>query len=197
MIISNSISGVIANREQCPAIPYTPEEYAAEARRVVGKLVPMILRAQKPDGGWGDGHSAITLRALATHGFFDKLRKLPPLPPDWKTVRTIPAPGSDVRTLAFGGTHLAVGWWGDALAVVQGKPKRLLKIDPATGRTLREVPLAKLEWPHNVADMGSELWVWIDSDRAARPLQQCEISVAVRVGIGQIPGHIAHFAQVL
>ena len=25
--------GVIANRDQCPAIPYTPEEYAAEARR--------------------------------------------------------------------------------------------------------------------------------------------------------------------
>ena len=33
VIISNSISGAIANREQCPAIPYTPEEYAAEARR--------------------------------------------------------------------------------------------------------------------------------------------------------------------
>ena len=33
VIISNSISGAIANRDQCPAIPYTPEEYAAEARR--------------------------------------------------------------------------------------------------------------------------------------------------------------------
>ena len=32
-IISCSISGAIANRDQCPAIPYTPEEYAAEARR--------------------------------------------------------------------------------------------------------------------------------------------------------------------
>ena len=35
VIISCSISGAIANRDQCPAIPYTPEEYAAEARRVV------------------------------------------------------------------------------------------------------------------------------------------------------------------
>ena len=35
VIITNSISGAIANREQCPAIPYTPEEYAAEARRAV------------------------------------------------------------------------------------------------------------------------------------------------------------------
>ena len=35
VIISCSISGVLANRDQCPAIPYTPEEYAAEARRAV------------------------------------------------------------------------------------------------------------------------------------------------------------------
>ena len=34
-MITCSISGAIANREQCPAIPYTPEEYAAEARRIV------------------------------------------------------------------------------------------------------------------------------------------------------------------
>jgi 3-keto-5-aminohexanoate cleavage enzyme len=35
VILSCSISGAIANRDQCPAIPYTPEEYAAEARRIV------------------------------------------------------------------------------------------------------------------------------------------------------------------
>jgi 3-keto-5-aminohexanoate cleavage enzyme len=35
VIISCSISGAVANRDQCPAIPYTPEEYAAEARRIV------------------------------------------------------------------------------------------------------------------------------------------------------------------
>ena len=35
VIISCSITGAIANRDQCPAIPYTPEEYAAEARRIV------------------------------------------------------------------------------------------------------------------------------------------------------------------
>ena len=33
VIVTCSISGAVANREQCPAIPYTPEEYAAEARR--------------------------------------------------------------------------------------------------------------------------------------------------------------------
>ena len=51
VIISNSISGVIANREQCPAIPYTPAEYAAEARRAVDEGASQIhIHARKPDG---------------------------------------------------------------------------------------------------------------------------------------------------
>jgi uncharacterized protein (DUF849 family) len=51
VIITNSISGVVANREQCPAIPYTPEEYAAEARRVVDEGASMIhIHARTPDG---------------------------------------------------------------------------------------------------------------------------------------------------
>src|SRR5579864_9294689 len=35
VVITCAISGAIANRDQCPAIPYTPEEYASEARRIV------------------------------------------------------------------------------------------------------------------------------------------------------------------
>jgi len=51
VVISNSISGVIANRDQCPAIPYTPEEYAAEARRSVDEGASQIhIHARKPDG---------------------------------------------------------------------------------------------------------------------------------------------------
>jgi 3-keto-5-aminohexanoate cleavage enzyme len=51
VVISCSISGVIANREQCPAIPYTPEEYAAEARRAVDEGASQIhIHARKPDG---------------------------------------------------------------------------------------------------------------------------------------------------
>jgi len=50
-IITNSISGVVANREQCPGIPYTPEEYAEEARRAVEEGAAMIhIHARKPDG---------------------------------------------------------------------------------------------------------------------------------------------------
>src|SRR4051794_39327547 len=51
VIITNSISGAVANRDQCPAIPYTPEEYAAEARRAVDEGAAMIhIHARSPDG---------------------------------------------------------------------------------------------------------------------------------------------------
>jgi 3-keto-5-aminohexanoate cleavage enzyme len=51
VIISCSISGVVANRDQCPAIPYTPDEYAAEARRAVDEGASQIhIHARKPDG---------------------------------------------------------------------------------------------------------------------------------------------------
>jgi uncharacterized protein (DUF849 family) len=51
VIISCSISGAIANRDQCPAIPYTPEEYAAEARRIVDEGGSQIhIHARTPDG---------------------------------------------------------------------------------------------------------------------------------------------------
>jgi 3-keto-5-aminohexanoate cleavage enzyme len=51
VVITNSISGAIANRDQCPAIPYTPEEYAAEAKRAVDEGAAMIhIHARTPDG---------------------------------------------------------------------------------------------------------------------------------------------------
>ena len=51
VVISCSISGVIANRDQCAAIPYTPEEYAAEARRAVdGGASQIHIHARRPDG---------------------------------------------------------------------------------------------------------------------------------------------------
>lgn len=51
VIITCSISGVVANRDQCPGIPYTPEEYGAEARRAVDEGAAMIhVHARRPDG---------------------------------------------------------------------------------------------------------------------------------------------------
>ena len=51
VILTNSISGAVANRDQCPAIPYTPQEYAEEARRAVEAGAAMIhIHARTPDG---------------------------------------------------------------------------------------------------------------------------------------------------
>src|SRR5262245_51678278 len=51
VILTCSISGAVADREQCPAIPYTPAEYAAEARRAVDEGASMIhIHARSPDG---------------------------------------------------------------------------------------------------------------------------------------------------
>jgi 3-keto-5-aminohexanoate cleavage enzyme len=51
VIISCSISGAVANRDQCPAIPYTPEEYAAEAKRAVDEGASQIhIHARTPEG---------------------------------------------------------------------------------------------------------------------------------------------------
>jgi uncharacterized protein (DUF849 family) len=72
VIISCSISGVIANRDQCPAIPYTPEEYAAEARRAVDEGASQIhVHARKPDGTPSyeiEDFQAITAAILAEVG---------------------------------------------------------------------------------------------------------------------------------
>jgi uncharacterized protein (DUF849 family) len=51
VVITCSISGAVANREQCPAIPYTPEEYAAEAKRIVDEGGAMIhIHARTREG---------------------------------------------------------------------------------------------------------------------------------------------------
>ncbi len=51
VIVTCSISGAIANRDQCPAIPYTPEEYGAEARRAVDEGASQIhIHARTPEG---------------------------------------------------------------------------------------------------------------------------------------------------
>jgi uncharacterized protein (DUF849 family) len=51
VVITCAISGALANRDQCPAIPYTPGEYAAEARRIVDEGgVHIHIHARRPDG---------------------------------------------------------------------------------------------------------------------------------------------------
>ncbi len=50
-IISAALTGVLATREQCPGIPYTAEEIAAEARRAVDAGASIVhIHARQPDG---------------------------------------------------------------------------------------------------------------------------------------------------
>jgi uncharacterized protein (DUF849 family) len=50
-VITCALSGVAADRSQCPAIPYTPEEYAAETRRARDAGASVVhIHARHPDG---------------------------------------------------------------------------------------------------------------------------------------------------
>jgi uncharacterized protein (DUF849 family) len=52
VVISAALTGVLATREQCPAIPYTPKEIAEEAKRAVDAGAAIVhIHARKPDGG--------------------------------------------------------------------------------------------------------------------------------------------------
>ncbi|MGH2789927.1 MAG: 3-keto-5-aminohexanoate cleavage protein, partial [Actinomycetota bacterium] len=50
-VITCALSGVAADRDQCPGIPYTPEDYAAEARRAYESGASVVhIHARYPDG---------------------------------------------------------------------------------------------------------------------------------------------------
>src|SRR5437773_4163953 len=50
-IITCAVSGAVANKRQCPGIPYTPEEYAKEVRRARDAGASMVhIHARRPDG---------------------------------------------------------------------------------------------------------------------------------------------------
>lgn len=50
-ILCCALSGVVANKSQCPAIPYTPEEYGEEARRAYEAGAAMVhIHARERDG---------------------------------------------------------------------------------------------------------------------------------------------------
>jgi 3-keto-5-aminohexanoate cleavage enzyme len=63
-VLTCAISGALADRDQCPAIPYTPAEYAAEARRIVDEGgVHIHIHARTPDGR--PSHATADFRAIA------------------------------------------------------------------------------------------------------------------------------------
>ncbi len=52
VVISAALTGVLSTRNQCPAIPYTPNEIAEEAKRAADAGAAIVhIHARTPDGG--------------------------------------------------------------------------------------------------------------------------------------------------
>jgi 3-keto-5-aminohexanoate cleavage enzyme len=68
-IITCAVSGAVANKQQCPGIPYTPEEYAKEVRRARDAGATMVhIHAREPNGAptvKPEHYRAITQAVLA------------------------------------------------------------------------------------------------------------------------------------
>jgi uncharacterized protein (DUF849 family) len=69
VIITCAVSGAVANKQQCPGIPYTPEEYAKEVRRARDAGATMVhIHAREPNGTpsvKAEHYKAITQAVLA------------------------------------------------------------------------------------------------------------------------------------
>src|SRR5260370_14395694 len=52
VIVTAALTGVLATRDQCPAIPYTPEEIGEEAKRAADAATAIVhIHARTPQGG--------------------------------------------------------------------------------------------------------------------------------------------------
>jgi len=104
------------------------------ARQIVIKQMPLILRSQRADGGWGtwERRSYKAFRALIRHGLLEPLRKLPPLPSDWEIVRSIPAPGTQLWSMT---------WDGSRLWVLSKGTNEAIAVSPNDGEILERVKL--------------------------------------------------------
>lgn len=102
---------------------------------VVAKMVPMLLRTQSSAGDWGF-HTPCILSALKKHGLLEHLRKLPPLPPDWRIVRSIPTPAGSWGSMAWDGKSL---WLHDREA------KRAVAVSPEDGQVIGKVEIPTKE----------------------------------------------------
>ena len=99
--------------------------------RQARRMMPLVLRTQRADGGWGD-NTLDVVRMLATHGLLEELRGLPPLPDDWVVGRSTPAPDGEFRHMTYADGAL---WAHDA------KANEVLGISPADGEVTRRIPL--------------------------------------------------------
>ncbi|MGD2175604.1 MAG: M56 family metallopeptidase, partial [Candidatus Brocadiaceae bacterium] len=106
-----------------------------EARSILLRQLPMVLRGQQGDGSWGDNPEDLptlgVLRALKIHNLLDELRELPALPPDWEVVRSIPAPEGKLGTMA---------WLDGRLWVLDWEAGQIMALSPEDGGVARALP---------------------------------------------------------
>lgn len=101
------------------------------AKRILQQQVPMLLRWQESKGGWGE-NSLSVFRALHRWGLLEALAKLPALPPDWKTVRSLPVPDGAWWGMTFGD---GLFWLRDS------KTKEVVALSPKDGSVVRGLKL--------------------------------------------------------
>jgi hypothetical protein len=168
-------------------------------REIVQKQIPMILRSQGKDGGWGE-QSLTVFRALVKYDLLTPLRQLGPLPPDWKVVRSIPAPDGDPFSLA---------WDGEKLWVYDRSAGEAIAVSPEDGEVLRRLTLPvehvrALGWWDGALAVTQQLPTergWEDEEETRRLLRvnpqtgQVERDIALQhmyniQGVVQADGHL-------
>ncbi len=102
-----------------------------EARELIKREIPMILRNQRPGGHWRH-RSPEVFRSLITHGFFDDLLNLPPLPPDWDIVREISLPE---------GKWVSLTWDGKCIWSLNSESNEVIALDPSDGTVIRRISI--------------------------------------------------------
>lgn len=115
------------------------------ARRCLMLMLPAILRAQAGDGSWrlfNTERTYFVMLALSRHNLLDELRRLPPLPPCWREVRSLPAPGAAPSHLCGDGSLL---WLVDGCCLrdEHAAAWAAYAIDPADGRVVRRLVLPR------------------------------------------------------
>jgi sugar lactone lactonase YvrE len=161
--------------------------------RIARTLVPMMLRLQKPDGGWGEPESNATLRAfkmLKKYDLLDKLRALPLLPPDWRVVNSIPAPCEKPWNIAWDNGRL---WVHDAEA------STAIAVSPDDGAVLQTVPLPKKPGCTALGAWDGALWVLPGkSNEPEKTLYRIDPSTeqTQETPLGFSPRHFAGLARI-
>ena len=162
---SMNAAGAIRYKDSRAWIRATGRSDQPLARQLLIRLIPTILRTQRADGGFS-WHTFGVFSALAKHGLLEPLRKLPPLPSDWKIIRSVPAPADELSAMTWGGGRL----W-----LCRAKSDEVFAVSPKDGEVLTKLKLpfddaAGLGWWDDsllLTRDRAKLLVWLDPKTGA------------------------------